>query len=297
MTIIQDGSPHGYRSMWLELYDVTHTLGYVDAGGIRTRYLEAGDRSNPTVLCLHGTAGTLENYFANVAPLSQNFHVLAIDMWGCGWTAKPSRRLGFVDWAEHARLVLDAFNVERAGVIGVSLGSGVAITLANMHPDRITGVVMCAPAGITPDRDRSEAMMAGITAQRDAPQAEPTWDTVSQRVAMLVADPATLAPDLIALRLGVYSSPEMKAAQTFVIPDAEGVRGLTDQEWAELSVPVLAIAAVDSDNLFLTNAYRIGEIGGNARVLELTDCDHWPQYERAETFNAAVTEFFTEAFS
>ena len=61
----------GYRSIWTYLNTVPHKLAFLDAGGIHTRYLEAGDPDGPVVVLLHGTAGSLENYCANYGPLEK----------------------------------------------------------------------------------------------------------------------------------------------------------------------------------------------------------------------------------
>ena len=58
-------------------------------GGIKTRYVQAGNESNPPLIMLHGTAGSLENFAANIAAHARHFNCVAFDMIGSGMTAKP----------------------------------------------------------------------------------------------------------------------------------------------------------------------------------------------------------------
>ncbi len=85
-----------HRSVWLYLLDTAFTHGFIDAGGVRTRYLEAGQRGKPIVLMLHGTGGSLDTFCANIGAFADHFHVFCIDMLGSGFTGKPESYAG--DW-------------------------------------------------------------------------------------------------------------------------------------------------------------------------------------------------------
>ncbi len=51
--------------------------GWVDAGGIKTRFVQTGDESKPPLVMLHGTAGSLENFAANTAAHAMHFNCIA----------------------------------------------------------------------------------------------------------------------------------------------------------------------------------------------------------------------------
>ena len=46
-----------HESVWSDLQGVAFSQGYLDAGGVRTRYLHAGDESRPVLVLLHGSGG------------------------------------------------------------------------------------------------------------------------------------------------------------------------------------------------------------------------------------------------
>lgn len=280
-----------YRSVWTYLNTVPHRLDWIEAAGVRTRYLESGRPDAPVVVLLHGTAGSLENFCANYGPLGEDHRVIGIDLLGCGYTDKPDRPYRIEDYAAHVLAVLDALGIEEAGLIGVSLGSWVAARLTSDHPDRVSGLVMVAPAGIVVDADQEKAFGADVRNRRQNAAQAPSWESVTTAMGRLMLDPADLIDDLVGVRLKIYEQPEMVRAMPHLLAFTSGGQDLSEAEWAALDVPVLVVAAVDAPNMFLANARRLAEILPRVEVLELSGCDHWAQFEQADEFNAAVRKF------
>lgn len=280
-------------SIWQHLYSVPHRLGWIDADGVRTRYLEAGPADAPVVLMLHGTAGSLENFCANIADYARQFRVVAIDMLGCGLTDKPGFDYLIKDYAQHARAFLDAMGIAQACVVGVSLGSWVGAALALAHPQRVRRLVMVAPAGIVTDAEEERRFAEGVRKRRSAAASEPTWDSVSHAMKGLVLDPSTLSDDLVAIRLAIYRQPEMAAAMPRLLAFSLGGQALSEDDWKSLSLPIQVIAAVDAPNMFLSNAYAIAKAAPDVEVVEIKGCDHWAQYEQPQAFNAASLAFLS----
>ena len=103
--------------------------GTIDAGGIQTSYLEAG--AGDPVVMLHGSGpgvSAMANWQHNIGALSQRFRVLAPDIVGFGATKRPD---GIVyslrTWTDHVWSFLDAHHIEKAAIVGNSLGGRVAL--------------------------------------------------------------------------------------------------------------------------------------------------------------------------
>lgn len=282
----------GFRSIWTYLNRTPHTLDYIDVRGVRTRYLEAGDPSQPTLLLLHGTAGSLENFCANYETLAQNYHVLGIDMLGCGYTDKPDFDYKISDYADHAMAFLAAKGVEQAALVGVSLGSWVACRMALDHPDKILAIFSLAPAGIIVDAEVEEQFAQDVRKRRGAAAAEPTWDSVTVAMGRLMLNQEDLIDDLVAVRLAIYQQEEMKQAMSRLLAFSLGGNHLDDQQWASLTQPMLVVAAIDAPNMFLDNAYAIAKLVPGAELVEVPGCDHWPQFEQPERFHELALDFF-----
>jgi pimeloyl-ACP methyl ester carboxylesterase len=280
-------------SIWQQLFSTPHRLGWVDAEGVRTRYLEAGPADGPVVLMLHGTAGSLENFCANFAAYAAHFRLIAIDMLGCGLTDKPAHDYLIQDYAEHARSVLDALGIDQAAVVGVSLGSWVGAALALTHPQRVRRLVMVAPAGIVVDAEEERRFAEGVRKRRLAAATEPTWDTVSAAMKGLVLDPSRLADDLVAIRLEIYRQPAMVAAMPRLLAFSLGGQALSEAQWKSLTLPIQVFAAVDAPNMFLANSSAIARAAPHVEVVEIKGCDHWAQYEQPSAFNHASIAFLT----
>ena len=109
---------------------------------------EAGPLDGAPVLLLHGwTASSALNWFASYRPLAEAGHrVLAIDHRGHGRGIRSARRFRLADCADDAVALLDIVGVDRAIVVGYSMGGPIAQLLWQRHPSRVDGLVLCATA-------------------------------------------------------------------------------------------------------------------------------------------------------
>lgn len=124
---------------------------YIEAGGIRTRYIDVG--SGDVVLLLHssdaGSSGTLE-YRSNIDALSKHFRVIAPDLIGFAGTELPRRETigktsqAFVD---HVLAFIDAMGIEKAHFVGNSRGGLISLQISETHPHLIDRIILLANAG------------------------------------------------------------------------------------------------------------------------------------------------------
>lgn len=100
---------------------------------------ERGPRDRPSVLVLHGAAGsTLSETAPLMRRLEPSFHLVGVDLSGHGASALPSDPPLSLDlFAEDARTALNALDLSTAHVFGFSLGGGVALRLAQKWPERV----------------------------------------------------------------------------------------------------------------------------------------------------------------
>ncbi len=118
---------------------------YLEVDGMRLCYQECGQ--GPNLLILPGLATSVEYWRNNLPILAENFHVVAVDLPGCGKSDKPDLPYD-LDWTcDRIIAFATAKGLRRFSVIGGSLGGHLALLLALDHPDRVDKVVMMGSTG------------------------------------------------------------------------------------------------------------------------------------------------------
>ena len=112
--------------------------------GSKIFYREAGPKTAPTILLLHGFP-TSSHMFRNLIPaLADRYHVIAPDLPGFGFSQVPDRKQ-FRYTFEHLAKVIDTFTqtigLERYAIYVFDYGAPVGLRLALAHPDRITAII------------------------------------------------------------------------------------------------------------------------------------------------------------
>lgn len=131
------------------------TAPFDDGPGLRFRHVETDVGSISTmeagvgdpVLLLHGLGATKASFLPTVGALSATHRVIAIDLPGFGDSTKPlAVAYNAPYFARSVAAVLDALGLERASLVGNSMGGRVAIETGLRAPDRVDRIVLLAPA-------------------------------------------------------------------------------------------------------------------------------------------------------
>jgi pimeloyl-ACP methyl ester carboxylesterase len=117
---------------------------FVDVDGVRVHYQEAGDEDAPALVLIHGFASSTLVWSKVFLRLAEaGFRVIALDLLGYGYSAKP--RNGEYTIAGQAKLLtrlLDKLGIPRAIFVGSSYGGAVAATCALDYPDRVEKLIL-----------------------------------------------------------------------------------------------------------------------------------------------------------
>ena len=257
----------------------------IAAGGYLINVLSTGSGDAMPLILIHGFGGDLNSWMFNQPELSVDRPVHAVDLPGHGDSGLTMESGGVPDLARAIIATMDALAIERAHLIGHSLGGSVALFLATKHPRRVGSVLLVAPGGLGPEINM--AFIEGlITADR-----RKAMQTVLES---LFADPKLasrrMADDLLQAkrRDGVPEAFRKIAAANFTDGrQAGGMRaGL-----ASLKMPIGIVWGSEDKVIPASQAEGLpGNVA--AHVIELTG--HMPHMERAQEFNSIARQFFRE---
>ena len=283
-----------HESIWTHLARVAFRQDWIDVGGTKTRYVQAGPKDAPALIMLHGTGGTWEAFMATIGPHSQYFNCIAFDFMGSGYSDKPDRDYEIADYVAQVAGLMKAMDLEKASLIGISLGSWVALRFASTHPEMTKKVTLNAPFGLADDQDE----IGGIIKRRGAAYDNPSWENIAKIFDLLIFSPEKRLDDLIALRQATYSTPEARAASDHVLavlgPKYLHRNLLTEEECSKVQAPVMIVESLKDRPLFLNTARKLSTLLPNARMLQMDNVGHWPQFENPDEFNAASIAFLLE---
>jgi pimeloyl-ACP methyl ester carboxylesterase len=288
-------------SIWLDLMGSGVSENFYVVNGARTRVLEAG--MGPALVLLHGTGGHAETYCRNIGPLSEHFHVLAMDLVGHGFSGRPDDiDYTVADYANHVVGLLDTLAIDRAHVSGESLGGMVSAWVGIAHPGRVDKVVMNTGTLARPDA-AGQAQLNDLE-QRTLALARDgvTRDAVRHRMNWLVADASRMTDEMIDCRLRIYEQEGMLDSVARIMSSVVGMlRGDNGDEYMAPGVlktlkrPTLVLWTEDNPGQTTELARKVSADIPNGRFEVLSDCAHWPQFERPDVFNQTHIAFLTEA--
>lgn len=279
-------------SIWTNLMDTDFKLMFVDANGVRTRYLEAG-HGEQTIIFIHGTGGHLEAYYRNISEHAKHFRVIAYDMVGSGFTDKFwDKNYELPEYVAHLRDFMDALGIEKAILHGESLGGWVAGKFAVQYPERVYKLILNTAGGIkAPDSEMSKIAislnMMSVT--------NPTREGIRKRLEFLVHDPADVSEELVDVRLAIYSQPNMipvmEKVSSLFIPEVCRRNMFTEEELKSISMPTCVIWTLHDPLAGPEIGEKFAELIPNCEYYCLENSAHWPQFEEAELFNKLHIEF------
>jgi pimeloyl-ACP methyl ester carboxylesterase len=285
------------------------TSGMKEAGRLRFRTVSTADHrislleagTGAAVVAIHGLGATKASFLATVAALAPRFRVIAIDLPGFGDSDKPvGAPYDARYFATAVVQLLDALELDRAHVIGNSLGGRAALEVGLRAPERVGRLALLAPSmawrrkrpwapalrlvrpelGVLPHAPRA---VVERVLDRFMPEARTGWAAAGVDEFLR----SFLTPRG---RAAFYA-----AARQIYLEEPEGEDGFWPR-LRSLSVPALFVWGRRDGLVPLAFARHVSEAVPAAEHLEL-DCGHVPQMERPRETHAAIERFFAAGLS
>ena len=115
--------------------------------GITLAYIELGNPTGRPVVLIHGFTDNARDWVPLIPFLAKSERLIVVDIRGHGRSSKPECCYSRVDFAYDIKLLLDALAIERADIVGHSLGSIITQTFAEYWPERTRKVVLISSTG------------------------------------------------------------------------------------------------------------------------------------------------------
>jgi pimeloyl-ACP methyl ester carboxylesterase len=113
-------------------------------------YIEMGNLSGPSVVMIHGYTDSARDWVPMLPYVSKRFHLILVDIRGHGQSSKPECCYTRLDFAYDIKLLLDALHVQKADLVGHSLGTIIVQTFAEYWPERTGRIVLISSTGGMP---------------------------------------------------------------------------------------------------------------------------------------------------
>lgn len=223
------------------------------------------DGSGPPLLLIHGLSGSVRWWRRNIPELARHFTVYAVELQGFAGNRR-GRPLSFTASADSLAAFMEAIGVDRAHVVGHSMGGHISLYLAVHHPERVNRLVLAAPSGMI---RRALARMALRLAQYGHYEA------------------LSFAPTVVvdALRAGPVNL--LLAARAILRDDVE-------EMLASVSATTLVMAGERDPLVPAASCAQFAEIIPRARLVVLEGAAHNLMWSHHTAFNRAVLEFLLE---
>lgn len=270
--------------------------------GLRVRCLAAGSGELSPTLLLHGGGFDAADfsYRYTIEPLSRLRPVLAFDWPGYGGSDKPDLRYDLAYYARFLERLMDSLGIERAALVGISIGGGAALSFALCSPERVEKLVLSASYGLGKDVPHGRLGYFLV----HAPLAADLVYTLLRRsrrslrwgLHRIVHDPQVVSDELVeeARRL-LYQPTSGRAFRSFRRSEV-GWYGLnTDlsDRLSELAVPTLLVHGERDRVVPVEWTRRAHERLPDSELRVLQGCGHWPSREYPSEFNRVVAGFLS----
>lgn len=270
---------------------------YIRAGLINTRYWTLGE-GETNVILIHGLGASADIWMHNIYALSKNYKIYVPDLPGFGRADIPDSSFTPFDSVQFIDDFLNTLKIDRAVLIGQSLGGGVALQYTIRFPQKVDKLVLVDNAGFGSDviwtlRWMSLPVIGEL-------MSFPTKMGVRIFFQLAVRNPAVITKQLVDIYYEHFSRPGQQTFLLRLIRSIIDSRGVKNEILApvlenlqNITQPTLIIWGEEDRVLPLKHAYYGKEKIAGAALRTFPDCGHISFFEQPDTFNKVVLDFLT----
>ncbi len=292
-------APEGYGASadpdWRQVEWRDH-LHRIEVAGREMVYVDIGEGEDPPVLFIHGLGGNWQSWLENIPWVAQNRRAVAMDLPGFGGSEMPADRISISAYGRWLDELCGDLGIERAAVVGNSMGGFIGAELAMFRAERVDRLVLIGPVGISSTNIQRRPLVTGArlatglaayaAGQSRAIVARPRLRHLA--FSLVLRHPTLLRPDLLHEIMAGTGAPGFVPAL-----DALLYYDFTDR-LPEVKCPTLLVWGAKDTLVPVEDADEFERLIPDARTVVFDDTGHMPMAERPVEFNELLRRFLAE---
>lgn len=260
-----------------------------DIDGVKVVYIEAGE--GPTIIFVHGLGGSISDWRENFEYFSEKYHVIILDLPGYGKSEKREDiPYGMDYFTEVIAKLMDRKNIEKATLVGNSMGGFIAANFALRHPDRLDKLVLV-------DANGALNMPRPLVKVFEKVSTKTWMKIINERMIDSTPKNVFYSPeffpyDRIEETMIIYHSDEFPKWVDAMRRSAISLGNTRiKKRLGEIKTPTLIVWGFN-DKLVRLDAARVFNADiPDSMLFIVKECGHMPQLEKPDVFNKAVDIF------
>jgi pimeloyl-ACP methyl ester carboxylesterase len=293
---VDHGYGQGAEPDWRDVDWLAHRH-QIELGGRQVNYVDIGSGDATPVVFVHGLGGQWQNWLENIPRAATERRAIAVDLPGFGLSELPREKVTIPGYGRFVSTLLDRLGLERAHLVGNSMGGLVCSEVAIQFPDLVERLVLVSAAGIS----TASVLKAPVV-------------TLARAAAAVTAFTAARHRDIASRRLTRHAALALVARYPSLLKadvawealmKGTGKPGFDDallaslgydyrERLPEIRHPTLIVWGEQDSILPVEDAHEYERLIEDSRKVVMENTGHVPMVERPAAFNDTLMEFLAE---
>ena len=267
---------------------------YLQLGAARVCYIDEG--SGPALLFVHGLGASMTNWSPSIEHFKHSYRVIALDLPGFGMSQRAGGECTVEQFSGAILALLSQLGVDRASIVGNSLGGLLALHISLEHPELVESLVLVDSAGAHPFprwlRTATDRLPVSLLKRAVLFYAFklPRYSWGHRLAGFYVRNEHTQA--MLDEALSVEDRPDLdQYLDTYIRTTRTAISARLDDRIGEIDRPVLLVWGQKDLALPLKVGQRMNRMIKGSFLVAIPDAAHVPMLDQPEAFNAAVEVF------
>jgi len=281
LALITSYAPDTDKKKMIDKYGGEEAKFVQMAGGANIHYRDQGSKSAPALVMIHGMSSHLQTWEPLIAEMGDSYRILSLDLPGFGLTGpNPTGEYGPNAYIEAVLAVMDDTNIDKATIVGNSMGGWTAWRMGLSHPNRTNGLVLLDPWG-APGKGKEKSNLAFKLMQSPIGKALMPHFTprsiVKQSVLQSVERDEIVTPEMVDRYYELTRFPGNRKASLDAMERSNDLSA-----WSEIStleMPVLIIWGREDRLIDVSRSEQFVEELNTEQLIIYDDVGHLPMEE------------------